>query len=100
MNNIAPEPEPAPQQAPIPDDIRTLPILTASESGKHGLSRLQLNVLREADANRPNAHAIINLEKVYVGETIPGTSAKLIEVKKHGIAIEVTPSGSRYYIPH
>jgi hypothetical protein len=36
---------------------------------------------------------------VFVGETLPGSIAKLIDVQSHGIAIEIMSTRQRYYIP-
>ncbi len=81
-------------------DIRTLPLLRGSERAQYGLQNLRLNVLREASEDRPNGLAIINLNKVYVGEIIPGTRARLIAVESHGIGIEMIDSRERYYVQH
>lgn len=82
-----------------PLNIQTLPVMKTSDKIRLGLDRLQLNVLREASAKNPYGLAIINLNKVYVGEIIPGTSVRLIDVKTHGIAVEVLGTGERYYLP-
>jgi hypothetical protein len=85
---------------PEPVDLRSLPVLRASERTQFGLGNLKLNILREAKKDRPYGLAIINLDKVYIGEMIPGTRARLIEVKSHGIGIELVDSGKRFYVPH
>lgn len=85
---------------PGPVDLESLPILRSSERVRYGLENLRLNVLREAGPNRPSGLAIINLNKVYIGEIIPGTRARLIEVKSHGIGIEIADTGERFYVPH
>jgi hypothetical protein len=92
---------PPPSEAEIgPVDLKKLPILRSSERVRFGLENVRLNVLREASPTRPHGLAIINLNKVYIGETIPGTRARLIEVKSHGIGIEIMDSGERFYFPH
>lgn len=85
--------------APVPDDIRTLPMLTRSERSQYRLDALTINMLNEASATRPLGNALINLEKIFIGETLPGSNATLIDVKSHGIAIEIMSTGQRYYIP-
>lgn len=82
-----------------PIDMTKLPVLKTSDRVRLGLDTMQLNVLREAGPKNPHGLAIINLTKVYVGEMIPGTSVRLLDVKTHGIAIEVVGSGERYYVP-
>ncbi|HOV33101.1 MAG TPA: hypothetical protein PLX23_07045 [Candidatus Hydrogenedens sp.] len=84
-------------EAPI--DMTKLPVLKTSDRVRLGLDTMQLNVLREAGPKNPHGLAIINLTKVYVGEMIPGTSVRLLDVKTYGIAIEVVGSGERYYVP-
>lgn len=83
-----------------PVDVNKLPLLRSSERARYGLENLRLNVLREAGPNRPNGLAIINLNKVYIGEVIPGTHARLIDVTRRGIAIEIVDTKERYYVPH
>jgi len=80
-------------------DMTRLPVLRTSDRARLGLDDMKLNVLREAGPKNPHGLAIINLTKVYVGEMIPGTSVRLLDVKTHGIAIEVVGTGERYYVP-
>lgn len=89
----------APESAPVPDDIRTLPMMSRSERSQYRLEGLTINMLNEASATRPLGNALINLEKIFIGETLPGSNATLIDVKSHGIAIEIMSSGQRYYLP-
>lgn len=85
--------------APLPEDIRKLPMLSRSERAQYGLEKLTINMLNEASATRPLGNALINLEKIFIGETLPGTNATLIDVKSHGIAIEIMSTSQRYYVP-
>lgn len=80
-------------------EVDALPRLSAHDRARLGLDNLRLNVLREADSDQPEGMAIINLKKVYVGETIPGTRARLIGVQATGIAIEMEDSRERFRIP-
>lgn len=92
-----PQKSPPPIQESI--DISKLPVLRTSDRIRLGLENMQLNVLREPSAKNPHGLAIINLTKVYVGEMIPGTPVRLLDVRTHGIAIEVVGTGERYYVP-
>ncbi|HNZ47520.1 MAG TPA: hypothetical protein PKN92_01620 [Candidatus Hydrogenedentes bacterium] len=74
--------------------VDNLPRLSSQERARFGLDGLRVNVLRPADKDQPDALAIINLKKVYVGETIPGTRARLIGVASSGIGIEIEVEGS------
>jgi hypothetical protein len=78
-----------------------LPRLSSQDRARLGLDGVRLNVLRPADKDQPDALAIINLKKVYVGETIPGTRARLIGVVSSGIGIEIESDGSlkQYRMP-
>ena len=89
----------AQESAPVPDDIRTLPMMSRSERSQYRLEGLTINMLNEASATRPLGNALINLEKIFIGETLPDSNATLIDVKSHGIAIEIMSSGQRYYLP-
>ncbi len=76
-------------------DINSLPRLSTQDRENLGLDNLQLNVLRPADKNQPDALAIINLKKVYVGEMIPGTPARLIGVEAGAIGVEIDKGGAQ-----
>ncbi len=80
-------------------DIERLQRLSAQDRSRLRLDNLRLNVLREASRDHPEPMAIINLKKVYVGETIPGTRVRLIGVTANGIGIEVEDTRERYRIP-
>lgn len=84
-----------------PVDMNALPRLSSQDRESLGLDNIRLNVLRPADKDQPDALAIINLKKVYVGEMIPGTRARLIGVEANAIGVEVNSDGGlkRYRIP-
>ncbi len=88
----------AEKHAPFLEDINGLARLGQTEREKLGLGELRLNVLREASPSQPEGLAIINLKKVYVGEMIPGTNARLIAVKSRAIAIEIEGTGERFKV--
>lgn len=94
-------PPPAEKAAPaaLPSDIRTLPMLSRDERAQYRLDDININMLNEASPTRPLGNALINLEKVFIGETLPGSNATLIDVKSHGIAVEIMSTRQRYYIP-
>jgi outer membrane biosynthesis protein TonB len=87
------------ESAPVPDDIRTLPMLSRSDRAQYRLEGMTINMLNEASPTRPLGNALINLEKIFIGETLPGSNATLIDVKSHGIAIEIMSTRQRYYLP-
>jgi len=87
------------ESAPLPEDIRTLPMLSRSDRAQYRLEGLTINMLNEASPTRPLGNALINLEKIFIGETLPGSNATLIDVKSHGIAIEIMSTRQRYYLP-
>ena len=102
-----PRPRPIPSPAPVvvsevprnaaPVVIEELPILRAADVTRLGLDDITINLLRPPGDRRPIGLAIINLDKVYVGDKIPGTSARLIGVSIEGIAVESTTSGAQYF---
>ena len=81
-----------------PVDPASLPELRGSDRVRLGLENLRINVIREADAHRPDAVAIINLNRVFIGERIPATNAKLVGIARQGIAIEMVDSGERFFV--
>jgi hypothetical protein len=88
----------AEKRAPFLEDINTLPRLGQTERERLGLGDLRLNVLREASPSQPEGLAIINLKKVFVGEMIPGTNARLIAVRTRAVAIEIEGTGERFKV--
>jgi hypothetical protein len=114
LPDVAPEPElaktgipaePAPETEipPAPDysdapigevDLRTLPMLSESERIRLGLPPLKINIVGLPTKRQPRPSALINFEKVYLGEYIKNTNARLIAVELHGVGIEV--AGHRY----
>lgn len=96
---IPPPPAEKATPAALPSDIRTLPMLSRDERAQYRLDDININMLNEASPTRPLGNALINLEKVFIGETLPGSNATLIDVKSHGIAVEIMSTRQRYYIP-
>ena len=74
-------------------------MLSRSDRAQYRLEGMTINMLNEASPTRPLGNALINLEKIFIGETLPGSNATLIEVKSHGIAIEIMSTRQRYYLP-
>jgi hypothetical protein len=78
-------------------NFNALPMLSESERLRLGLPKLKINLVGLPSKRQPHPSALINLNKVYVGEIIPNTDAKLIGVDLHGIAIQV--NGRDYFLP-
>jgi len=101
-----PPPAPAPTSKSLQErdeklstvNVADLPRLRPTEFGRYGLDGISLNMLREPSPDRPNGLAIINLNKIYPGEIIPNTRARLLGVTRNGIGVEITGSGERFYI--
>lgn len=98
---------PAAQQAPPPqaqrDDtpigevnLNTLPMLSETERVRLGLPKLKINMVGLTNDRNPRPSALINFHKVYVGEYINDTKARLIKVELRGVGIEV--AGHRYFL--
>lgn len=77
-------------------DLSTLAILTETERVRLGLPVLKINIVGMPSRQNPRAAALINMQKVYVGEYIPNTNARLIGIELRGVGIEV--DGRRYYL--
>lgn len=86
------------RKAPENVDVDSLPMLGPGEFSRYGLDGLALNMLRAPSADRPTGMAIINLNKVYPGELIPGSRVRLIGVSRNGIGVEIESSGEQYFI--
>lgn len=90
---------PKPRAKPVlPKDIRELPPLRSSDRARFGLEDLKINMLREPSPNRPRGSVIINLKKVYLDDLIPGTTARLVSIAAHGIAIQVGSELELYFV--
>lgn len=84
--------------APVAD-LKSLPVLRTSDRMTYGLENMRVNFLREATPSRPAAMAVINLNKIHIGEIVPGTRARLIAVEREGIGIEIADTGKRFFLP-
>lgn len=94
---VATTPPPNYSDAPIGDiDLDTLPVLSESERVRLGLPRMKINIVGLPTKRQPRPSALINFEKVYLGEYIKNSNARLIAVELHGVGIEV--AGHRYFM--
>ena len=83
--------------APVGEtDIDKLPILSESVRVRLGLPPLKINIVGIPNSRNPRASALINMQKVYVGETVPGTSARLLDVNLRGVSLDI--NGQRYFL--
>ena len=90
----------ASKKEPVPADVRVLPPLGAATRARLGLENMKINALRTSGPDRAYPLALVNLNKVYVGEHIPGTTAKLIGVREDGMGIEIEGTGERFFVQH
>lgn len=90
---------PLEEEAAVEEDIRRYPIMTRTVFTRLGVPELRINMLALPTERNPTPSALIDYNKVYVGESIPGTNgrARLIGVDIHGIAVDV--DGERFYYP-
>ena len=72
--------------------------MKSTDKARYGLSNIRINMVRPASKKRPLASAIINLQQVHVGETIPDTEAVLIGVESRAIGIEIKETGLRFHM--
>ncbi|MBI2434635.1 MAG: hypothetical protein HYV26_17400 [Candidatus Hydrogenedentes bacterium] len=80
-------------------DVKMLPPLRQSDRAKYGLDTVKVNMLRGVSETRPYGQAIINLDKVMIGEEIPNTRARLIAIDEAlGIGIEIVDTRERFFI--
>ena len=97
MNKVPAAEAPAEAAKPAEDEIDKLPILSESVRVRLGLPALKINIVGIPNNRNPRASALINMQKVFQGETIPGTSARLMTVDLRGVVLEV--NGQRYFLP-
>lgn len=89
--------QPAPQQAVVA--YEDLPRLDARTRASFGLQQenFRVNMVRPVSEFHPRALAIVNMEKVYIGQRIGETGAKLVHVQSDGVAIEIVATGDRFF---
>ena len=87
-----------PARAALPDSIRELPILSPGIKMRYGLEKLRVNMVKPVGPSNPYGQAVINMIPTYEGDPILNTTAKLIKVESHGVAIEIASTGARYYV--
>lgn len=78
-------------------DLNVLPILSESERVRLGLPPLKVNIVGLPTKRQPRPSALINYEKVYVGEYISNTNARLVDVELRGVGLSV--GGQLYFLP-
>lgn len=80
-------------------DIRRYDIMTDSVRARFGIPDLKINMLMQPNDRNPRPSALIDYNRVYIGEAIPDTKGlvHLIGIDIRGIAVEV--DGERYYYP-
>ena len=90
-------PDQARVEAPIGEvDLTTLPVLTEVERIRLGLPRMKINIVGLPTKRQPRPSALIDFEKVYLGEYIKNSRARLIAVDLRGIGIEI--GENRYFM--
>lgn len=92
----------APLTAPAPQvivSIRQLPLLTPAIEARHALPALHLNMVRPAGPSSPHDMAVINRVKVYAGDRIQNSRARLLRVESYGIAVGIVGTNDNYFIP-
>lgn len=78
-------------------DLNVLPILSESERVRLGLPPMQVNIVGLPTKRQPRPSALINYEKVYLGEYISNTNARLVDVELRGVGLSV--GGQLYFLP-
>lgn len=85
-----------PAKASVETDMEKQPILSEAVRVRLGLPPLKINIVGIPNERNPRASALINMQKVYVGENIPGTSARLMDVSLRGVSVDI--NGQRYFL--
>jgi len=75
-------------------DASTLDRLTATHRQRLGLPELEVTYV---GAVGPRSSALINYQIYYVGDYVADTNARVIDISRRGVAIEV--GGERYLVP-
>ena len=94
-DDSAPRVERLALEEPVP--LNKLPVLTPSEETRLGLPSITINTVAAPNERQPRPAALVNYSLVYLGETVPGTNARLFAVDVLGIGLEV--NGTKYFLP-
>ncbi|PCJ50479.1 MAG: hypothetical protein COA73_18505 [Candidatus Hydrogenedentota bacterium] len=96
---LAERPNPVGAEPVIEDrSIASYPVFTRSVQANFGLKKLRINMLRPRSEGVPYPSAVINMVTVFEGETILNSSARLFKVESHGIGVEISRTGEKYYL--
>ncbi|MCC6417211.1 MAG: hypothetical protein IT429_03065 [Gemmataceae bacterium] len=77
-----------------PADPTALDRLTAANRDRLGLPDIEVTYV---GAVGPRSSALINYQIHYVGDYVGDTNARVIDITRRGVAIEV--GGERYFVP-
>ena len=75
-------------------DASTLDRLTPTHRQRLGLPEIEVTYV---GAVGPRSSALINYQIHYVGDYVADTNARVIDISRRGVAIEV--GGERYFVP-
>lgn len=79
--------------------LAELPILTQADRARYTDGLWMINMVNPASETNPYGHAVINANKVFEGQHIPGTQFQLIGVEMRGIGVAVQGTSKRFFIP-
>jgi len=86
----------------VPDDISSLPILGQTQRIQYGLTDVRLSMPRPTNDYNKHPAAVFKvngqLQTVHVGETIPGSRARLIGVELQGVAVQGLNDSLQFYM--
>jgi hypothetical protein len=82
---------------PVPVDIRKFPVLSRAVLSRFELNKVRINMCNPKTNINPNPNAVVNMLKMYVGDTLVGTTLQLTHVEKHGVAFQDRRTGDQYY---
>ena len=101
---VAQEPSVEPPVAPTgsvytePKPINYLPAFSTAVRTRHEIPKLRVNHIHLGDSTKPRPFAWINNLKVYPGERIQSSKARLKKVAEGGVAIEIIGTRELYYL--
>ena len=82
--------------SPKPVKVDQLPLLTDRMRMSLDLPEFEIRFIGTPTSRNPRSWAVVNMERIYVDNYIPGTDAKVIAIQLNGIGIEI--EGKQFFV--
>jgi len=81
---------------PEPVKVDQLPVLTDRMRTSLDLPKFEIRFIGTPTSRNPRSWAVVNMERIYIDNYVPGTDAKVIAIELNGIGIEI--EGKQFFV--